>query len=92
MSWSCYNCIVACMMARVATTYVVHNLNMDSELIRRNIWTVTEHFENPQSAGFGGKKVIDEESKIIDSSSAMVAFDVREEEVIDGKKLYQELN
>ncbi|XP_065920742.1 uncharacterized protein [Dysidea avara] len=71
-------------MARVATTFVVHNLNMDSELIRRNIWSVTEHFENPQSTGFGGKKVIDEESKIIDSSSAMVAFDVSEEEAYAG--------
>ena len=79
-------------MARVATTFVVHNLNMDSELIRRNIWSVTEHFENPQSTGFGGKKVIDEESKIIDSSSAMVAFDVSEEEAYAGKYSYQELN
>ena len=72
-------------MARVATTFAIHNLNMDSELIRRNIWSVTEHFENPQSVGFGGKKVIDEESKIIDNNSAMVAFDLSEEEVCAGK-------
>ena len=46
---------------------------------------MTEHFENPQSTGFSGKKVIDEESKIIDSNSAMVVFDLSEEEVYAGK-------
>lgn len=68
---------------RVATTFVAHNLNVDSQLIRRNIWSLIDHYENPQTVGFTGR-VIDDESKIINSTSAMLVFDVSEEQAQTG--------
>ena len=63
-------------MARVAVTFVVHNLNTESE---KNIWRVIKHFEDPEN-DFGGKRVFEAESKFINDSSAVLAFDMSSRE------------
>lgn len=61
-------------MARVAVTFAVNNLpKTDHE--KSNIWRVIEHFENP-GTDFGGKKVVEEDCKFVNDSSALLVFDM----------------
>ena len=74
--------------SRVAVTFVINNLDTNSKSIEGNIWSITKHFENPKSK-FSGKKVIDEESKIINNNSAIVVFDMDSRELHHEGKVYK---
>jgi len=68
-------------MARVAVTFAVNNLpTTDSE---KSIWSVINHFEDPET-DFGDKKVVEEDSKFINDSSALLVFDMPSESLYEG--------
>lgn len=67
-------------MARVAVTFAVNNLNTESE---KNIWQVINHFENPENE-FGGKRIVEAESKFINDNCAVLVFDMSSRELHQG--------
>lgn len=69
-------------MARVAVTFAVKNLKKTES--GRNIWQFIEHFETI-SESFGAKRVFEEDSKLINDSSALLVFDMSSNELHKGK-------
>ena len=67
-------------MARVAVTFAVNNLDTKSE---KDIWGVINHFENPEN-DFGGKRIVEAESKFINDSCAVLVFDMSSRELHQG--------
>ena len=57
-------------MARVVAAFVVNNLKTEGHG-EKNIWRVIERFETGDD-----KKVIEEDSKFISDSSALLVFDM----------------
>ena len=72
-------------MARVAVTFAVNNLKKESGT-KPNIWGVIEHFEDPNIADSdtGANRVVEEESKFINDTSALLVLDIS-----SGSQLHQ---
>ena len=62
-------------MARVAVTFVVNNLKKESGTA--NVWRLIEHFEDSKTdIDTDAKRVVEEESKFINDTSALLVFDM----------------
>ena len=70
-------------MERVAVTFTVSNVNMES---KQNIWQLIERFEKTKT-DFGVTRVVDEESKFISDSSAVLVFDMSSSKPCEGMLL-----
>ena len=63
-------------MARVAVTFVVNNLKKESGT-EPNVWRLIEHFEDSKTdIDTDAKRVVEEESKFINDTSALLVFDM----------------
>lgn len=73
-------------MTRVAVTFAVNNLSNHTES-EKDFWGIINHFENPESE-FGGKRIVEAESKFINDSCAVLVFDMSSRELHQGIYVY----
>ena len=75
-------------MARVAVTFAVNCDNLKTEGGKISKWRIIEHLEDPKTdfaRDFGAKRVVEEDTKFINDTSALLVCDMSSSELYEGE-------